>query len=71
MVNPPTQHEQECLPRLDLGQDRILTHRMVYSTWVNLGLHTVPSDGYGCTLDGQVTGTVQLSAVRQVWSADP
>ena len=36
-----------------------------------IGLHTVPSDGYGHTIDGQVMDTVQLSTVRQVCSADP
>jgi hypothetical protein len=42
--------------------------------WINgleLGLCTVPSDRYGHTIDGQVTGMVQPSTVHQVCSADP
>jgi hypothetical protein len=36
-----------------------------------LGLHTVPSDGYGHTIDGQMTGMVHPSTVHQVWSREP
>jgi hypothetical protein len=46
------------------------------ATWLKpsmlpLGLYTVPSDGYGRTFDGQVTGTGLPSTVHQVCSADP
>jgi hypothetical protein len=31
-----------------------------------LGMHTVPSDGYGCTIDSHVTGTAYPSTIRPV-----
>jgi hypothetical protein len=36
-----------------------------------VGLHTIPSDGYGHTIDGQVMGIVQLSTVHQGCPPDP
>jgi hypothetical protein len=48
----------------------VLRHRhnsMYIDTDTIVGLHTVPSDGYGHTIDGHKTGMAQPSTVRTVW----
>ncbi|KAF8225462.1 hypothetical protein L208DRAFT_423657 [Tricholoma matsutake] len=37
----------------------------------NIGLHTVPSDGCGRTINGHETGTARPSTVHSVWSVKP